>query len=193
MTTILTVAQTLPPGDAQTFHQAGSVSAATPQILPHARRDLGKSYPEYRFDPTRNSTFRTNSKNLSDNLPYRKNPCFLMMIIGLDDRDHYDFDPKGSIVLCAANPRWHRVSERCTVQERVFTYSSVTTMVRSTRILSERESRQLRDSSEIPGLLRGAIAMQPPMAHKVPCAGAPAIQCTSRAGATGTRSRHPLR
>ena len=57
---------------------------------------------------------------------------------------------------------WHQVSGRCTVWRRVVTYASITTMVRSTRILSKRESRQLRNSSDILGFLRGTIAASLP-------------------------------
>lgn len=63
----------------------------------------GKSYQEYLFYPTRNSTFRTNSKNLSNNLSHRQDPCFLMMIIGLDDRHLSDFDPKKNLIFFTAN------------------------------------------------------------------------------------------
>ena len=57
------------------------------------RSDRGKSYPEWPLNHRRNSTFRPNSINISNNFLHRKNSGFLVLIRGLDVHDLCDFDP----------------------------------------------------------------------------------------------------
>lgn len=90
-----------PCSPAQTFDLMNAVFRTARSFF-RTRCERGRSYPKNFPKHQRNSTFPTNSNIFSNPFVLGQDPCFLMIIWGLDRRDYWDFDPEK--FACRASP-----------------------------------------------------------------------------------------